>query len=166
MDAFLPSESLPRSLLSSPDQHLFYVKRTEIPRKLKPGPYLIVRDPTKTMVKCATHAKNAIDENLNGLVGEIHHAVSLYLGGGNGAPNLVAASDQARVADTAYHVPHRLLDTTVVTRALSGLADDYALDWSSLAKTFDDTSLKVLIGTCTEDGDITYAETGTQFDAP
>ena len=59
-----------------------------------------------------------------------------------------------------------MLDTTVVASALTGLTDDYALTWSSLASTFDDATLKVLIGTCTDDGDITYKETGVDFQTP
>ncbi|UBV45355.1 DUF4157 domain-containing protein (plasmid) [Deinococcus taeanensis] len=148
------------------DRPLFYVKWTEIPRKLKPGPHMLVRDPSQKITKYADHAKSAMDDTLTGLSGEIHHAVSLYLGGGNSAKNLIAAVGKARIADTAHNILHDVLDTTVVRAALTGLADDYALTWSSLASTFDDSALKILIGTCTDDGDITYKETGVDFQKP
>lgn len=148
------------------DRPLFYVKWTEIPRKLKPGPHMLVRDPSQKITKYAEHAKVAMDDTLTGLSGEIHHAVSLYLGGGNSAKNLIAAVGKARIADTAHNILHDVLDTTTVSAALTGMADDYALTWSSLANTFDDAALKVLIGTCTDDGDITYKETGVDFQIP
>ncbi|WP_081424598.1 eCIS core domain-containing protein [Deinococcus soli (ex Cha et al. 2016)] len=148
------------------DQPLFYVKWTEIPRKLKAGPHLLVRDSSQKITKYAEHARTAMDATLTGLSGEIHHAVSLYLGGGNSARNLIAAVGKARIADTAHNILHDVLDTTVVASALTGLTDDYALTWSSLASTFDDPTLKVLIGTCTDDGDITYKETGVDFQTP
>ncbi|MFT2722126.1 hypothetical protein ACMT4L_19240 [Deinococcus sp. A31D244] len=47
-----------------------------------------------------------MDDTLTGLFGGIHHAVSLSLGGGNSARNLIAAVGKTRIADGG--APQRL----------------------------------------------------------
>lgn len=150
-------------------KELYFVKQTEIPRNLTSGPHLIKNPATKSLTdsKYNTIAKKSDIKALSELNGQIHHVISLYLGGGSEFTNLMVAEGNARgkdgVEESAHEAMHKFIDHQRITLALENGIQQATLDWSSLNGVLPAEMLKIIIGTVMEDGSISYGETDLAY---
>lgn len=98
-----------------------------------------------------------------------HHLLPLYLGGGHQVSNLIRAEGEAATKGAAHYILHELINEIRVVGlsgpATSKLGESKVLTWSSLASTFKDDSLFILIGILSHDGTIEYRQTSLRYEA-
>ncbi len=156
------------------DRELHFVRPTDIPRNLqvKDQKFVIINDNLRSLGLSKTQAlyNGVVDKSDDFLrkelkvqlqkakvSQEVHHSLSLYLGGGSKLSDLLTLFGNAGVPSEPHGMMHELIDLQDISRFLE-TDQKITLDNDSLEKHFTDNKLKILVGTALSDGDISYKE--------
>jgi hypothetical protein len=141
---------------------LYFVSHTDLPRRLSEHSLVRVRadlNRSEVYEQLYSQVFEAFkNEKKREMLGQIHHLIPLYLGGGHDPQNLEKAIGNAKTPGTAHQILHDVIDQTQVEIWIEDQQKSTTLSWSDLAKQIPKRARRILIGILFKGGSIEYDE--------